>query len=232
MAKKVLYIDTETTGTDHVKNDVIQIGLIIVIDGYVEGKGELFAQPFNYDNIEQDAIKVHGITEEMMRTFPTPQETHAKLIKILEKYVNKLDPKDKFWPAGYNVRFDLDFMSSFFQKCGDKFWGSWQNWKWLDPLPLIRIMEFKGIIPEDMLENHKLETVLKYFSIDIGQAHDAMADVEATRTLLSKVGGYILPEPKETINKDEFVKLFHEFELNNPNGTAKELYNYIQNPEA
>ena len=38
-----------------------------------------------------------------------------------------------------------------------------------------------------MHENNKLETVCKYFNIEIENAHDAMVDIKATKLLAEKI---------------------------------------------
>jgi len=101
----------------------------------------------------------------------------------LEKYVDKYDKKDKFYSAGYNVRFDLDFLQSFFMKRGNKFGtGSYQNWRAIDVMQIVHYMDYRNKIN---LENYKLATICNHFGIDI-KAHDSMQDIRATRLLLNK----------------------------------------------
>lgn len=189
---KALYFDVETTGLDPVKNDVIQLAMIVEVDGLVVGELELKIQPHDYDNIDQAALDVHGITLEEIKTFLPPKEAHKQIVVFWEKFIKKFDKTDKFTPIGYNGRFDLDFLSQFFIKCGDKYFGSWQNWRLVDPLAIIYFLVFLGKL---QLPDYKLATLCQHYEIEL-QAHDALSDIRATRELLSKLRS----KPKEATN--------------------------------
>lgn len=64
-------------------------------------------------------------------------------------------------------------------KNGDVYFGSWFNYKTIDPLSLLHILDGIGSIS---LENYKLETVCKHYDIPL-DAHDALNDIKATREL-------------------------------------------------
>ncbi|MDA3833519.1 MAG: 3'-5' exonuclease [Spirochaetales bacterium] len=180
---KILYFDTETTGLDPKANDIIQLAMIIEIDGKVKEEVNMKMQPFDYDSVQEGALKVHGISIEEMKSFQTPQEAHKKIKKILSRHINKFDKRDKFFPAGYKVGFDLDFLSEFFKKNNDKYLGSYQNWQGLDPLPVFRLYGALGMVK---VPNYKLTTMCEFLDIEI-DAHDALSDIRATRILLKEV---------------------------------------------
>lgn len=48
---KIIYLDTETTGLDKEKNDVIQVAGIIEIDGKEVERFNIFCQPFSFENV-------------------------------------------------------------------------------------------------------------------------------------------------------------------------------------
>lgn len=183
MMRKVLWFDVETTGTDPKIHDIIQLAFIIEIDGKVKAKHDFNVQPFDYNNIEQEALDINKITIKEIKTFQKPLDLYIELKKIFSEYIDRYDKGDKFYPAGYNVGFDLEFLAQFFIKNEDSFFGSWVNWRRLDPLSLLYILDFKGIIS---LENYKLETACNYFGIKI-KAHNAMADIIATKELFQKL---------------------------------------------
>jgi len=186
--KKILYFDVETTGLDPVANDIIQIGLIIEIGGREVERHDIKIQPFNYDNIELSALETHNITIDEMREYMDPKAAYRELVNILSRHVNKYDRHDKYYPAGFNVKFDLDFLKQFFLKCGDKYGvGSFQNWRYIDPLPVLYMLDCYG---EISLPNYKLETVAEHFDIPI-KAHDALSDIEATIKLIKIVNNMI-----------------------------------------
>lgn len=177
---KVFYLDTETTGINPVKNDIIQLAGIVEIDGQVLETIKLHCQPFDYSAVESEALQCHGITLEQIKSFPDPRETYRDLIGVLGKYVNKYDRTDKFTLAGQKVGFDADFLKAFFEKNGDKYYGSWFNWRHVDLLAFTRILNYAGVLKT---ENDKLGTLAEMFGVSL-DAHDALEDIQATRTIL------------------------------------------------
>lgn len=180
---KVIYFDVETTGKDAVKNDIIQLAGIIEIDGEIKETFNLKMQPFDYENIVPEALEVNHTTLEELKGYQTPSEAYKSFVRLLGRYVNKFDSRDKFYPAGFNVRFDVDFLKEWFSKNGDVYYGSWFNYKLIDPLPVLHMMEYCGKIS---LMNYKLSTVCEHLNIAI-DAHDALSDITATRDLITYI---------------------------------------------
>lgn len=177
--KKACYIDVETTGLSAYKNDIIQIACLIEINGEVVEEYTSLIKPFNFDAINDQALEVSGTNREDLKNYPEPKIVHNKLCDILGKYVNKFERSDKFTPVGYNVNFDCDFLYQFFKKNEDRYYGSWFNWKLVDPLAILYAMDYKRKIA---LPNYKLTTVCQHFGIPL-KAHDALEDIRATREL-------------------------------------------------
>lgn len=180
---KVLYFDTETTGLDKDKNGLIQISGIIEIDGVVTDSFNFKIAPFEKDIIEPDALKVNKTTIEEILTYPKPNIVYSQLLQLFDKYIDKYNKDDKFFPAGYNIKFDLEFLSSFFKKNNNLYFGSYCNWHGIDGLSLVHYMEYLGGLK---LKNYKLGTLCEYFDIQLN-AHDANEDITATRELILKI---------------------------------------------
>lgn len=181
-SKKICYFDTETTGTDPVKNGLIQVAMIIEIDDEVVTEQSWNVHPHAGDVIEDRALEVNKIDRETLKTYPEPSAVHREIAMVLGNHVDKFDRTDKFTPAGYNVRFDVDFLRQFFIKAGDQYFGSFFNYHMVDPMPLLFWLKFNGAIS---LPDYKLGTVCDHFGIELGDsAHDAIADIRATRRLI------------------------------------------------
>jgi DNA polymerase-3 subunit epsilon len=177
--KKVIYIDTETTGLDHKVNDIVQLAYIVEIDGEIKERGDILIQPVDYNAISPEALKIQGRTLEMLKGHLEPKVAFDKFVTLLEKYINKFDRTDKFYICGYNVGFDLEFLKSFFTKMGCPYFGSYFNYKTLDVYSIVKILEYLGEIKTKDL---KLVTVCDAYSIELN-AHDAQSDINATRFL-------------------------------------------------
>lgn len=186
MNKKIFYLDIESTGLDSKQHDIISLAYLIEINGEIKEEGELFCQPFNYNTINAKALEVNNLTIVKIKEFPTPQETYKKLIKVLDKYIDKFDKNDKFSLAGYNVRFDVEFLREFFFKNYDKYYGSYFDYHLLSIDTLLYLFDYKGLLK---LENYKLITIAKHFGIEF-EAHNALSDIKTTRHIFYKLLEY------------------------------------------
>ena len=186
--RKLAWIDGETTGLDPLQNDLLTFSVIIEIDGKIVDKLNLEMQPFNYQSITDEALRINGMTIEQIKKFPSPHEAHKKIVALFEKYVNRFDKTDKFIPSGYNVSFDVDFLFKLFQKCGDPYCGSYIDYHKLDVASLVLFFKIQGFFPN--LEGFKLTEVCKALNIELN-AHKAEDDIIATRkiyhTLMDKI---------------------------------------------
>lgn len=184
---KILWFDCETTGLNPEKNDILTLAGLIEINGEIKEEFYLEMQPFNYDNISEEALKVNGLELSKIKTWMIPRLAHKQLTYIFSKHINKFNKNDKFICAGHNVKFDFDFLVEFFKKNGDKYLGSWVEYQFsscIDTLPLVQLMRFKKIID---IENCKLVTASKAFDINLEKAHNALEDIKATRELFYKI---------------------------------------------
>lgn len=176
---KILWLDTETTGLDCNKNDIVQISGIVIINGKEQERFNLYSRPTNFDNISQEALEKNNMTIEKLKQLPEPNETFNKFKSVLAKYVNQYDINDKFYLAGQNVKFDLDFLKKFFLKNNDNFFGSWFYYYTIDLMSLAIILHTAGLIT---FKNFKLETIAKELDIECDKnLHDASVDIDLAR---------------------------------------------------
>lgn len=182
---KLLWLDTETTGLNREKCDIIQVAGIIIIDGIEKERFNFHCQPINWENIEPVALEKTNMTVEKLKEFPLPQLVYKNLIDLLNKYIDKYNPSDKFYLAGHNVQFDMDFLKLFFNKMGDKFFGSYFHYKTVDLMAFCTILHTAGLIS---LTSWKLDEIAKYLGINIDEnLHDASVDVDITRKCFCKL---------------------------------------------
>jgi len=180
MFKKVLWIDTETTGIDPAKHGIIQIAALMEIADEVVDEFEMKFQPHAGAEIIPDALAVSGTTAEELAARGASLDAYFEFSRWIGKHIDKYDKLDKAYPAGYNVRFDLDFIERWFRISGNKYGtGSYQNWRSLDPLPILYQLDYAGCLS---LPDYKLGTACAHYGIEL-QAHDALSDVRAARLL-------------------------------------------------
>lgn len=188
MPHKAFYFDVETTGLDNSTAGLTQMAAIVVIDGEEVDSINLDINPYTYSRevqVSPKALNVTGKTEEMLRDYPQSAVSFHKLVTFLDKYINRYDKTDKFIPVGYNSQFDMGFLQAWFKDNGHMFFGSYFQYKDVDVFALVKHLAFLGAINSD---NHKLGTMCDKFGVSLGEdAHDALADIRATRELYRKL---------------------------------------------
>lgn len=162
MFETIVHFDIESTGLSITKDRIIQLSLIKtdLLLNILEKKKLLF----NNDGviISPEAIKAHGITEEMLIGQPLFKQLAQKIFD----YLNQCD-----YIAGYNIKgFDIPLMYEEFYRC---------NLEWI-PKPSIdscRIFKIR--------ESRTLSAAVKFYcGKELEGAHDAENDVIASIDVL------------------------------------------------
>jgi DNA polymerase-3 subunit epsilon len=184
--EKLIYIDTETSGVNCKVNGMLQLAGMIEIEGREVERFDYKTQPFPDDVIEHEALRVNNFTRRQIMEFDKPYDVYLKFIKMLGKYVNKFNKRDKFHFVGYNAGFDDGFLREWFKKNGDTYYGSFFWFPVIDVMGMAgaKCMRTRGTFP-----NFKLMTVAKVLGIEVDEskAHDAMYDVEITRDIFKLI---------------------------------------------
>ena len=178
MDRKVFNFDVETTGLYANIHGITQLAFVVEINDNVVEERDFLIRPFETDEIDDDALAIKGRTlEEIMENGRDPESVHSEIVEILSMYVDKFDAGDKFYPCGYNIAFDTNFLIQFFKKNGDNYLGSWLRLAaQIDPLYILRMLDFMGKIS---MPDYKLESVANALDIEIN-AHNALSDIKAT----------------------------------------------------
>ncbi len=179
--RKLLWVDCETSGTNPEIHDIWSLAYLIEINEQIEYEGTMLIRPWNFDTIQEEALKVGGTTvEELEKIDYTISDAVRDLKNVWGRYVDKYDKLDKFVIGGFYVRFDVDFIRSMFKKAGDKYGiGSYAF------TPLMDVSSFVGeyVLRSGMrFPNYKLGTVCDKLGIKL-TPHIALDDIKATREL-------------------------------------------------
>lgn len=194
--QKIIFIDVETTGVNPERNGVTQISGCIQIGDEVVDSFDYFVRPFPHDEIEDAALAVTGMNRRQFlmpehpdflavagQNFEDPREIYNRMATMLGKHVSQYDKTDKFQFVGYNAHsFDMPFMRRFFEKNGDRYFGSWFWYPCLDVM-LVWAQILQPARTE--LKNFKLATVARHcgIKVDDSRLHDSQYDIELTREL-------------------------------------------------
>ena len=151
-------VDVETTGTDPKMADLLEIAAVKVKKGKITDRWSTLVNPGRAILGNQ----MHGITDKDVAKAPSPAEAAAQAVKFIGDATI----------VGHSVGFDLAFLEAALAD-GTRF----EQGRYLDTLTIAR----EGY-PD--LENYKLETLSRFFGIELAQAHRAGPDAEATANLL------------------------------------------------
>ncbi len=175
----VIWLDTETTGLDAVKNDVIQIAVIVENGaGEVLETANFLCAPHSFEHIHPKALEVNKRTIEELRTFPAPEAVLSDFITLLNTYKEE---GEKFVIAGYNISYDIRMMEQWFVKGGRSTanWAEYFDYHSYDVFTLWKAFASKQGIK---LLNNKLTTVAEFFELQF-DAHEAQSDIAVTRRI-------------------------------------------------
>lgn len=75
---KLLFFDLETTGVNPGKNGIHQISGEIVIDGVSKEQFDFHVQPNPRAIIEDEALKVAGVTREQVLAYPPMRQVYSE----------------------------------------------------------------------------------------------------------------------------------------------------------
>lgn len=187
MSLKLLFFDTETTGVRYWKDGIHQISGYIDIDGEIKETFDFKVQPNPKAEISDEALAIANITREQIANYTPMKEVYLQFVKMLGKYVDKYDKKDKFYLVGFNnAGFDNPMLRAWFKQNGDDYFGSWFWSNCFD----VFVMSTPYLISErPTIENCKLFNVARTLGIEVDESklHDALYDIEITRAIFHKL---------------------------------------------
>ena len=151
-------IDTETTGLDPARDDIIELAAVRVRDGQpTETYQTLVKPPFPIDAF---ITELTGITNEMLKDAPAIQNVIADYVAFLGDDII----------LGHNVNFDINFIYDASIQHAAQPVGN----HYVDTMGLAR-----RIFPE--WKHHRLGDLIESFHLQGGDAHRALADAYYTK---------------------------------------------------
>lgn len=185
----LLYIDTETTGLDTATCSIWQLS------GYISdtatGTSDSFdykMRPYRNEIISKEAAAKTGATQEELDSYPSQSEVFSNFTALLSKYVDLEDWNQRVIPVGYNISFDLDFLRSWFAFNNSATLFSRNIY--FPGIDVMYLAAYYLLGERSKMRNFQLSTVYeKLTGKSLANAHNAMADIDATKELLNVVVG-------------------------------------------
>ncbi len=206
-AKKIIFLDTETTGNEPVKDYLCQLAFKTSEETF----SELFKPPIP---IPPEASAITHITNKMVA-----DKEIFKTSKDYKRIKELLEAPDSVFVA-HNAKFDIAILNN-----EDIFPA-----KFICTLRIARALDTKNIIPQ-----YKLQYLRYYLEIDIeASAHDALGDVLVLEQLYKRLLAKIIKE--DGVNEEQAIEkmidisskpsLMHSFAFGKYNGkTLEEVKN-------
>lgn len=185
MTKKIIFLDTETTGNEPKKDFLCQLAFKTTNETFCE----LFKPPIS---IPPEASAVTHITNKHVADKPTFKESNNYgAIKLLLE-----DPTSV--TVAHNAKFDIAILAN-----DDVFPANF-----ICTLRVARYLDKKNVIPQ-----YKLQFLRYYLDIDIeADAHDALGDVLVLEQLFKRLLDKLMKE--ENLNEDGAIEKMIEISKN------------------
>lgn len=186
---RFLWIDTETTGLEVTDSAAFEVAMILVDNGKFICSRCFFLNPLSETiKYHEEAGKIHGYSENDIRSFPTESEQVQKIASFLkdarELWMKDGSKTEKMIVAGYNVGFDIKHLKALLERNGYKLSDYFKEVV-ADVFVQVKKAGMQKALP--YLPDRKLGTVAKHLGVKLENAHDALADIKATRSVAAKL---------------------------------------------
>lgn len=176
---KYLVIDTETTGLDSYRNQMIQL-----VAKSWDGKNShefncMIELSTTFGLVEPAALRKNKTKLTNIYT-DTQRNTESYAVRTFVDFINDNGPFD--YLVGFNVQFDLGFIQRAFERSNVNFVG-FLPYKVIDPFVLTQAMIAAGKLPA--MRSTSLSSLCEHYSIEVPSTHhEALTDVEMTFKLM------------------------------------------------
>ena len=163
LSDEFVVFDVETTGLSAEKDTIIEIGAVKVKDKKITDSFGTFVNPQR--PIPENITNLTGISDDMVADAPVIDDA-------IRSFYNFIGDADL---VAHNAKFDTSFLKNAAKRCGMEY-----KFTSLDTLELAR-----GLVTD--VKNHKLDTLTKYFDINLENHHRATDDAAATGEIFIKL---------------------------------------------
>ncbi len=168
---RILLFDFETTGLNAMRDQIIEIGAIVLenVNGSYVITDEMQTLVMADQPLSPKITNITHITDEMLLRDGVSQEEACHQLLDLYKDENTL-------LVAYNIQFDIGFLTSLFRTY-------WQPTFWIknDLLDVMAVYKDRHPYP------HRLESAVLTYRIEEPNTHRALDDIKATLEVLKRM---------------------------------------------
>lgn len=175
------FIDTETTGTDPNRHEIIELAVIIARQVPREGRGpkleiieecEWKIKPEHLETAEEEALRVNGYNE-------VDWMFASELKPVMEEFAKKVQSSTF---VSHNITFDYNFVMKAFEKTGVE---NNMHYAKLDTIS----MAFARLYDAPQADKFSLRALCTLLKVENSKAHTALADTRALFECYKKLMG-------------------------------------------
>lgn len=185
--KDMIFIDTETGGVNASLNPILQIAWIIESQGIIACEKQFDVKPADNDMFCLAALDCNNFTLERMRAASERVRVFEEMRKDIKLVVGGKKP---LFVCGHNVKFDIEMIHTAASACSANWWLNFGSNDYIQlDKPICTLAMCHYLNSEGVLDypNYRLKTVCERLGIPLDNAHDALADVRATREAYHKL---------------------------------------------
>ncbi|MEO5646209.1 MAG: 3'-5' exonuclease [Candidatus Paceibacterota bacterium] len=174
LQQSLAFIDVETTGLDHDKAEIIELGVVIakLRDGelVVTDQLDVKIHPKHLETAEPAALRINGYNE-------ADWMFAVSLEDAMKSFADKTDGAVF---VAHNITFDYGFVEKAFKDTGIE---NKMHYHKLDTIA----MAFGILHDQDDISRFSLKALCEYYGIENKKAHSAFADAYATYEVFKKL---------------------------------------------
>jgi DNA polymerase III subunit alpha, Gram-positive type len=177
------FLDTETTGLDYNKHEIIEISIYRLND---DEQRTWFMKPSNYDSIEPDALRVNGAKlEDLKHQTKEGREKYRDPATVLPEiemwFMEDMMSADDRILVAQNTSYDLSFIRALWDKHNSNETFPFGNRpKTLDTMQIELLLD---LARNERSEYYNLGSLVEKHGVKKERAHKASNDVRMTKNV-------------------------------------------------
>lgn len=198
-----IMLDIETTGLDPIRNEMIEIDAVKVINHQVVDRFSRLIRPLH--SIPPFITRLTGITNDMVKNEACCSEVLAEFLVFIQDHIL----------IGHNVNFDMGFIR---QACEKEFGIILDN-------PVLDNLRYaRALLPQ--LSHHKLADCVNYFNLYHENAHRAIDDAQVTYEVFEKLRE-LAPKDEKPPLEEVFIGMHKKLISSNIRSDSYQLSTYL-----
>ena len=162
--KKIVFFDTETTGLDPEKDQIIELAAALVTENGIELKIDAFCKLPEGEKIPEKIVELTHITDDMLADKGIDYREACRI------FCNMLHSDSEVLLVAHNIQFDLLFILEMFKRCG-----------MVPKAPKLRALDSLTVYKDRAAYPHKLVNAIEHYGLadKVQNSHRAIDDVAA-----------------------------------------------------